>query len=238
MNAENLNLGIAFAAGLASFVSPCFLPLYPTYLSLITGISVTRLQTESTREIRFRTLTHTLFFVLGFSLLFFTLNWAANTFAAAFRDHSDLIRQISAILIVLMGLFLLGVFQPQLLMRERKLPIRWRPAGYLGSFVAGVGFSAGWSPCIGPILGSILALAASHPGTWLQLTAAYSAGFALPFFVLAFFIGSTRWIVKYSGRLMKISGALMVAFGILLFTDRMFILTVWLNNITPDWLKF
>lgn len=238
MAAESVTIGLAFAGGLASFISPCFLPLYPTYLSYITGISVNRLQTENTREVRARTLAHTFFFLLGFSLLFFTLAYAANSFAFAFRNHDDLIRMISAIFIVLMGLFLLGLFQPQVLMKERKLPIRWRPAGYLGSFVAGVGFSAGWSPCIGPILSSIIALAATQPGAWLQMTAAYSLGFALPFFVLAFFIGSARWILKYSARLMKISGALMILFGILLFTDRMYMLTLWLTKLTPEWLKF
>ena len=238
MAADNVSIGLAFVGGLASFISPCFLPLYPTYLSYITGISVNRLKTENTREVRTRTLAHTFFFLLGFSLLFFTLSYAANSFAAAFREYDDLIRMISAIVIVLMGLFLLGVFQPQVLMKEWKLPIRWKRAGYLGSFVAGVGFSAGWSPCIGPILGSIIALAASRPGAWLQLTAAYSIGFAVPFFVLAFFLGSTRWILKYSARLMKVSGALMILFGLLLFTDRMFVLTLWLTELTPDWLKF
>jgi len=235
---ESVTIGLAFAGGLASFISPCFLPLYPTYLSYITGISVGRLQTDNAREVRARTLTHTFFFLLGFSLLFFTLAYAANSFAYVFRNHDDLIRMLAAIFIVLMGLFLMGVFQPQALMKERKLPIRWRPAGYLGSFIAGVGFSAGWSPCIGPILSSIIALSATQPGAWLQMTAAYSLGFAVPFFVLAFFLGSARWILKYSARLMKISGAFMILFGILLFTDRMYMLTLWLTKITPEWLMF
>ena len=238
MAAESVTIGLAFAGGLASFISPCFLPLYPTYLSYITGISVSRLQTENTREVRVRTMAHTFFFLLGFSCLFFTLAYAANSFAYVFRNYDDLIRMLSAIFIVFMGLFLMGVFQPQALMKEWKLPIRWRPAGYLGSFVAGIGFSAGWSPCIGPILGSIIALAATQPGAWLKMTAAYSFGFAVPFFVLAFFLGSARWILKYSARLMKMSGALMILFGVLLFTDRMFLLTLWLTELTPEWLKF
>ncbi|MFC3800138.1 cytochrome c biogenesis CcdA family protein [Cohnella sp. GCM10012308] len=235
---SQLNLGIAFAGGLASFISPCCLPLYPSYLSYITGISVTRLKSESGKEIRAKTMAHTFFFILGFSAVFFTLSYTANTFAYTFREYQDLIRQISAILIVLMGLFLLGVFQPQLLLRERKMNLSWRPAGYVGSFIFGIGFSAGWSPCVGPILTAILALAASEPGTWAGMTAAYSLGFGVPFFVLAFFIGSARWILKYSDKLMKIGGALMILMGILLFTDRMTAITIWLNRITPDWLLF
>jgi len=235
---SNLNVGIAFAAGLASFISPCCLPLYPSYLSYITGISVTQLKTDSSRSVRLRTLAHSFFFVLGFSFVFFTLSYTANVFASTFREYQDPIRQISAVLIILMGLFLLGVFQPHLLMKERKMNVGWRPAGYVGSFVFGVGFSAGWSPCVGPILSSILMLAASQPGTWAQLTASYSLGFGVPFFVLAFFIGSTKWILKYSNTFMKIGGVLMILMGILLFTDRMTYITIWLNQITPEWLKF
>jgi cytochrome c-type biogenesis protein len=232
----DLNVAIAFAAGLASFISPCCLPLYPSYLSYITGVSVSQIKNDTSREVRIKTMSHTLFFILGFSTVFFALGYGANAFAEAFREYQDLIRQISAVLIVLMGLFLMGIFQPQLLMKERKLNISSRPAGFLGSFIFGIGFSAGWSPCIGPILSSIILLAASNPGTWFGLTSAYSLGFALPFFALAFFIGSTRWILKYSNLMMKIGGALMVIMGILLFTDRMIVITIWLQSITPDWL--
>jgi cytochrome c-type biogenesis protein len=137
-----------------------------------------------------------------------------------------------------MGLFIMGIFQPQLLMKERKLNMKWKPAGYLGSFVFGIGFAAGWSPCIGPILTAILALAASNPGTWIGMTTAYSIGFAVPFFTLAFFLGSARWILKYSNTLMKIGGAIMIIMGVLLFTDRMTYITIWLQSITPEWLKF
>jgi cytochrome c-type biogenesis protein len=234
----DINIGIAFAAGLASFISPCCLPLYPSYLSYITGISVAQLKTDTSREVRFRTMSHTLFFILGFSVVFFAFGIGANVFAEVFRQYQDIIRQISAILIILMGLFLLGIFQPQLLMKERKMNVSWRPAGYLGSFIFGIGFSAGWSPCVGPILTAIIGLAASNPGSWLGLTSAYSLGFAVPFFVMAFFIGSTRWILKYSNIMMKIGGALMIVMGILLFTDKMLFITIWLQDITPDWMIF
>lgn len=121
-------------------------------------------------------------------------------------------------------------------MKERKLDMKWKPAGYLGSFIFGIGFSAGWSPCIGPILTAIIAMAASEPSTWFTLITGYTVGFALPFFVLAFFIGSTRWILRYSNMMMKIGGALMLLMGVLLFTDQMTKITIWLQQITPQWM--
>ncbi|MCL6604243.1 MAG: cytochrome c biogenesis CcdA family protein [Paenibacillus sp.] len=236
---SNINAGIAFAAGLASFISPCCLPLYPSYLSYITGLSVQQLKAGgNTKEVRFRTLSHTLAFILGFSVVFYTLGFGAGLFGQFFNGQRDLIRQLSAILIIVMGLFLLGIFQPQFLLRERRLDLKWKPAGYIGSFIFGIGFSAGWSPCIGPILTAIIALSASEPSTWFTLITAYSLGFALPFFVLAFFLGGARRILKYSGLLMKVGGILMVLMGILLFTDQMFKITIWLQGITPEWMKF
>ncbi len=236
---SNLNAGIAFAAGVASFISPCCLPLYPSYLSYITGLSVQELKSGSnSKEVRLRTLSHTLAFILGFSAVFYTLGFGAGLFGEFFNGQRDLIRQLSAILIIVMGLFLLGLFQPQFLLRERKLNMKWKPAGYLGSFIFGIGFSAGWSPCIGPILTAIIALSASDPGTWFTMITAYSIGFALPFFGLAFFLSGARKILKYSNLLMKLGGGLMVFMGILLFTDQMFRITVWLQGITPQWLIF
>ncbi|MCP3773290.1 cytochrome c biogenesis protein CcdA [Paenibacillus sp. MZ04-78.2] len=232
-----LNIWIALWAGFASFISPCSLPLYPSYLSYITGVSVGKLKDEqSNKEIRFKLITHTLFFILGFSIIFYTLGLGANVIANAFIDYRDLLRQISAIMIFVMGLFLLGIFQPQWLMRERKLQLKSKPAGYLGSLLIGIGFAAGWSPCIGPILSAMLMLAATEPNSWLPLVSAYSLGFAIPFFVLAFFIGSTKWILKYSAAMMKVGGAVMLAVAVLLYTDQMTRITIWLQGITPSWM--
>ncbi|MBB3127536.1 cytochrome c-type biogenesis protein [Paenibacillus rhizosphaerae] len=236
---SNLNIWLAFFAGLASFISPCCLPLYPSYISYITGMSVQTLKTEQNKkEVRFRTMSHTLAFILGFSAVFYTLGVGAGLFGNFFNNNRDLIRQLSALLIILMGLFLIGIFQPRFLMREFKMDLKFKPAGYIGSFIFGIGFSAGWSPCVGPILAAIIALAATEPGAWFPLITAYTVGFAIPFFVLAFFIGSTKWIVKYSGMMMKIGGALMLFMGVLLFTNQMTKITIWLQAITPEWLKF
>ncbi|MFF2482032.1 cytochrome c biogenesis CcdA family protein [Paenibacillus sp. NPDC058071] len=236
----DINIWLAFGAGLASFISPCCLPLYPSYLSYITGISVSDLrENKHTKTMRMRTMTHTLFFILGFCTVYYTLGYGTNVFAEFFSQYDQLIRRLSAILIVLMGLFLIGLFQPQALMKERRFSFDpSKKTGFLGSFIFGVGFSAGWTPCIGPALTAILALAASEPGTWFQLTTAYALGFAIPFFALAFFLGSARWLLKYSSIVMKIGGGVMILMGILLFTDQMTKITVWLNMVTPDWLKF
>lgn len=236
---DSVNLWLALWAGFASFISPCCLPLYPSFISYITGISVSELKAGvSGNSARRSMMLHTLSFILGFSIIFYSMGFAAGLVSDFFKGNSDLLRQIAAILIFIMGLMLLGIFQPKFLMKERKLSIKYKPAGFLGSFVIGVGFAAGWSPCVGPILSAILALSASEPGSWFSLITAYSLGFAIPFFILSFFIGSTKWIVRYSAAFMKVGGAVMIIMAILLYTDQLAKITAWLNSITPAWLQF
>jgi cytochrome c-type biogenesis protein len=235
----SLNIWIALWAGFASFISPCCLPLYPSYISYISGISVSELKSGKTSaQVRRQTMLHTLGFILGFSIIFFALGATAGFLGNFLLDYGDLLSQIAAIFLFVMGLFLLGIFQPQWLMKERKLQIPFRRAGYLGSVLVGMGFAAGWSPCVGPILSAILVLAATEPGTWFGLTFAYSLGFAIPFFIMSFFIGSTKWMLRYSNLVMKIGGALMIAIAILLYTGKLTQITIYLNSITPEWLKF
>lgn len=236
---KDVTIWMAFFAGIASFISPCCLPLYPSYLSYMTGISVSQLKDNSdAATVRLRTVIHSLFFSLGFSVVFFTLGWGAGQLSDLFINHKDLIRQLAAILILVMGLFMLGIFQPQFLMKEWKWRTRMKPAGYAGSFAIGIGFAAGWSPCVGPILSAILALSVAQNGAWLPLITAYSLGFAIPFVILAFFIGTTRWILRYSNLLMKAGGAVMILIAVLLYTDRMARITIWFNAHTPSWLQF
>lgn len=236
---DSLNLWIALWAGFASFISPCCLPLYPSYISYITGISVSELKAGRSKSfVRRQTMLHTLSFIVGFSIIFYAFGLAAGSLGSFFSHNRDLLRQLAAVLILIMGLFLLGIFQPQWLLKERKFQLKLRPAGYLGSILVGMGFAAGWSPCVGPILSAILALAATEPGTWFKLTTAYSLGFAIPFFIMSFFIGSTKWILRYSNAIMKIGGVVMIIIAILLYTGKMTQITLWLNSITPAWLKF
>jgi cytochrome c-type biogenesis protein len=235
----HVNIWLALWAGFVSFISPCCLPLYPSYLSYITGISVSQLKSgRSSAEVKRRTMLHTLGFILGFSVIFYTLGWGAGLVGELFSQYRDLLRQVAAIFILVMGLVLLGIFQPQWLMKERKLQMKWRPAGYLGSVVIGLGFAAGWSPCIGPILSAILVWTAAQPGAWFTLTTAYTLGFAVPFFILSFFVGSTKWILRYSDMMMKIGGAVMIVMAVMLYTDQMTKITIWLTNHTPDWMKY
>ena len=234
----DVTVWIAFAAGLASFISPCCLPLYPSYLSYISGISVTQLKTGGTKEARLRMLSHAVFFLLGFSVVYYAFGAGAGLIAEVFRNYQDLIAKLSAILLILVGLFLIGVFQPQFLMREFKWKVGGKPATFAGSLLIGIGFAAGWSPCIGPIFTAIIALSTTEPGLWFTLTTAYTIGFAVPFLLLAVFLGSSRWLLRYSNAIMKAGGAFLVAFGVLLYSGQMLRVTVWFNSITPEWMKF
>ncbi|SMO48504.1 cytochrome c biogenesis CcdA family protein [Melghirimyces algeriensis] len=225
----DVNIFLAFGAGILSFVSPCCLPLYPSYISYITGVSVNQLKDKDRPwELKRATMIHTLFFILGFSVIFFALGFTASWVGKFFNQYQDLVRMLSGVFIAVMGLFLLGIFQPTFMMREKKVSFGGKRWGYFGSSFIGMGFAAGWTPCTGPILGAVLMMSSTNPTAALFYITAYTLGFAIPFFVMAFFLGRTRWIIKYSTRLMKVGGALMVVFGVLLYTDQMTIITQWL----------
>ncbi|SDC39812.1 cytochrome c-type biogenesis protein [Melghirimyces thermohalophilus] len=227
----DVTLWLAFGAGVLSFISPCCLPLYPSYISYITGMSVRQLQEDNcSKEIRRATMIHTLFFILGFSIIFFALGFSASWVGTIFSQYRDLIRMIGGVLIAAMGLFLLGIFKPNFMMKDKKFDIGTKRWGYIGSSAVGMAFAAGWTPCVGPILVSVLALAASNPSAGLTYITAYTLGFAIPFFVMAFFLGRTRWILKYSSRLMKVGGALMIVSGVLLYTNQMPLIISWLTG--------
>ncbi|WP_313998261.1 cytochrome c biogenesis protein CcdA [uncultured Paenibacillus sp.] len=225
MDAADLTLWLVFGAGFLSFISPCCLPLYPSYLSYITGVSVKDLK-EGRGLFQKQALLHTLFFILGFSVIFFALGLSASLLGNLFSDNQDLIRQLGGILVAVFGLVMLGVFSPKLLMKEVRFEWKRKPVGYLGSVLVGITYAAGWTPCVGPILAAVLTLGVSNPSQAVVYTAAYTIGFAIPFFVMAFFIGKMRWLLKYSNALMKIGGALMIVTGFLLYTDKMTDITI------------
>lgn len=169
-DASNPNMLMAFLAGVLSFLSPCCLPLYPSYISYLTGISYEKLQGERDKfQIRRTVLVHSIFFVIGFSIIFVALGFGAGTIGKIFNQYKDLIRQIGGIIIIVMGLFLTGIIKWESLLKERKWHLRNKPAGYLGSVLVGISFSAGWTPCIGPILASVLAMAATNPTNGIGL---------------------------------------------------------------------
>ncbi len=227
--AADVNLFLAFGAGFLSFISPCCLPLYPAFLSYITGMSVHELK-EERGILRKRALLHTTFFLIGFSTIFIVLGMSTSWFGTFFFQYKDLIREIGAILVVIFGLVLIGVFKPEFLMKERKFKFQKRPTGYLGSSAIGMGFAAGWTPCTGPILGAVIYMATTNPGQAMFYMIAYVIGFSLPFFIMSFFIGRMTWIKKYSRKVMLVGGYLMILMGLFLYFDWMTTLTSFLSN--------
>lgn len=221
---------LAFLAGLLSFISPCCLPLYPSYLSYITGISVSELK-ESRSFVLKKVLIHTIFFIIGFSIIFISLGFAATMIGNLFIKNQDMIRQLGGILIIAMGLFMLGLFKPAVFMKERRWQLNSKPAGYLGSTLVGLSFAAGWTPCIGPILTAVLALSASNPSQGMFLIMSYTMGFSLPFLLISLFIGKLKWLQRHSVYIIKVGGAFMLLTGFLLYTDKMTDITVWFIRI-------
>lgn len=214
----DINVFLAFGAGFLSFISPCTLPLYPAFLSYITGMSYNELK-DSKGMLQKRAILHTIFFLIGFSIIFIAIGFGATFVKDIFVNYEDLIRQIGAILIVIFGLMIVGLLQVGFLMKDHKIEFKNRPSGYFGSALIGLAFAAGWTPCTGPILASIILLASANPesGMWYML--AYYFGFAIPFFVLSFFISRLGWIRKNSQIIVKVGGWIMIAVGILLFFD-------------------
>ncbi|MEK3989678.1 MULTISPECIES: cytochrome c biogenesis protein CcdA [Robertmurraya] len=216
----DVNVLIALGAGFLSFISPCCLPLYPAFLSYITGMSVGELKTDNAMLQR-RSLLHTLFFLVGFSIIFIAIGFGSSFIGEIFAGYQDLIRQLGAIVIVFFGFVVVGILKPDSLMREKRYEFKHRPSGYFGSVLIGIAFAAGWTPCTGPILMSVIALAATNPGSGMVYMVAYILGFAIPFFILSFFIGKLQWIKRHNVLIMKIGGYIMIVMGIVLFFDWM-----------------
>ncbi|MGG5253673.1 cytochrome c biogenesis CcdA family protein [Neobacillus sp. SM06] len=216
----DVNIFLAFGAGFLSFISPCCLPLYPAFLSYITGMSVGELKSENVM-LQKRSLLHTLFFLIGFSIIFIAIGFGTSLIGSFFREYQDLIRQLGGIFIVFFGLIVVGLFKPEFMMKDRRFEFKNRPSGYIGSVLIGMAFAAGWTPCTGPILSSVILLAASKPEFGVLYMTAYSLGFAIPFFILSFFIGRMGWIRKHNTKIVKIGGYIMIVMGLVLFFDWM-----------------
>lgn len=230
---------LAMGAGALSFLSPCVLPIFPAYMSYITGISVKELQNNKNVKIRKQLLSHSLFFLLAVSLVFISLGASASFLGQwaqklLLGDSGLLIQRIAGIFIIVMGLFVAGWINIPALMKEKRFQHSKKPAGYLGSFFIGLGFAAGWTPCIGPIFGSILLLAASNPSQGIFYTIMYVIGFILPFLILTFFLGSTKWIVRRSEIIMKVGAVIMIAMGLVLFFGLMPRITGFLLDLIQD----
>ncbi|MGG0667050.1 cytochrome c biogenesis protein CcdA [Lederbergia citrisecunda] len=233
----DLNLFLAFGAGLLNFISPCTLPLYPAFISYITGMSLDELKSDKVK-IRKSGMVHTILFLVGFSVIFIFLGFSSSFVGTFFIQYQDLLRQIGSIFIILFGLMIIGLFTPKFLMKEKKLQFKNRPAGYFGTFLIGLAFAAGWTPCTGPITGAVFMLASQNPGSGVWYMLAYVLGFAIPFFLLSIFITRVKWIRKYSGTITKVGGALMIALGILLFFDGLTFIIAWLSPFFGGFMGF
>lgn len=230
---------VALTAGVLSFLSPCVLPLVPSYLSFVTGMNVDEL--KAGRE-RGRVLTHATLFVSGFTVVFVLLGASASFLGQALRAYEVWIARAGGVLVIVLGLHLLGAFRIGALMREGRVQLSERPEGLIGAVGVGAAFAAGWTPCIGPVLGGIMTLAASSATLWAgtALLLVYSLGLAIPFLLSA--LALDRFLVA-SGRfrrwipwLERASGALLLALGLLLVTGSFTVLTAWLVRFTPDFI--
>jgi len=222
VNAQ-LNVATAFLAGLVSFVSPCVLPLIPAYLSFLTGSSLEELKAEQRADQRARVMLHALAFIGGFTVVFMALGFAASAVGNALLEYRDIVARVGGVVVIVLGLNMIGVFKIPFLMMDKRP--QWRSANrsYLASFVVGLGFAAGWSPCIGPILAAILALATQQSyAAATGLLFVYSLGLALPFFLTAAAIskalGALNRVKRYLGAIEITAGAFMVATGVVLLT--------------------
>jgi cytochrome c-type biogenesis protein len=241
--AADVTFPAAAAAGVLSFLSPCVLPLVPPYLTFIAGTSLEELTVASTSRARRDVLLASLLFVAGFSTVFVALGATASVFGKVLRANLDILSIAAGLAIIVMGLHFLGVFRIGLLYREKRFDVG-RPVGPLGAYVMGLAFAFGWTPCIGPILAAILAVAGSQE-TVLRgaaLLAVYSAGLGLPFLAAAAamgpFMGFMQTFKTHFGKIEKVMGALLVATGLAFLTGAMQNMSFWLLQTFPGLAQF
>ena len=238
--AVDVTHGGAVLAGLVSFLSPCVLPLVPPYLCYMAGVSLDQLTGKAEERVARRTVVlSALAFVLGFSTVFVTLGATASAAGQIVRDHIGALTIVGGIIIIVMGLHFLGVFRIAFLHREARFQVRDAPAGPVGSYLMGLAFAFGWTPCIGPVLGTILALAGSEQ-TVTQgalLLAAYSLGLGIPFLVAGLFAAPfMHFLARFRthlGTVEKVMGGLLVVTGILFLTGQISMISYWLLATFP-----
>lgn len=236
MNEVEVGIAIAFTAGIFSFLSPCVLPLVPSYLTFVTGMSLEDLQEGVNRKATFM---HSMLFVVGFSTIFILLGASASFLGQFLRQYELLIARIGGVIIIVLGLHLAGVFRLTPLMREKRIHLADKPAGYLGTLGVGMAFGAGWTPCIGPILGAILTYGMTQETMWagVGLLSVYSLGLAVPFLIaslaLDWFLQTFKRFRRWIPVVEKASGVLLIILGILLLTGQFTVLASWLTRFTP-----
>jgi len=234
---KDISYPLAFLAGILSFLSPCVLPLLPSYVSFITGLSLKDLTVrKDKRAVMYITSTNALAFIFGFSFIFISLGVSSSAIGSLLFQYLDYIRIIGGILVIIFGLFISGILRVDMFMKEKKYYLSGKPAGYFGTFIVGMTFAAGWSPCVGPFLGTILVYAGAKGSMiyGLKLLTVYSLGLAIPFFLFAIginvFLTHSPKIFKYMRVITVISGVVLIIFGILLLADKIRVL----STLLPD----
>lgn len=230
---------MAFVAGVLSFLSPCVLPLVPSYLGFVTGMSLDDLSSGTRRR---GAMVHALLFVSGFSLIFLLLGASATYLGRLLFVYQDWIARVGGVLIVIFGLHLLGVLRLNMLLRERRFQLSNRPVGYVGAVVAGLVFGAGWTPCIGPVLGAVLTYASSRAtmSEGVFLLGSYALGMAIPFLLAAFatgsFLDTSKRLRRWIPALERVSGVILIVAGLLLASGSFPVLAGYFARLTPSFL--
>lgn len=237
---ENVSLLAAFGAGFLSFISPCVLPVVPGYLSFVSGSTMEELSRgQATAGRRWTIMSDILAFVLGFSVVFMILGASATALGGFLLSKLSLLSKIAGVLVIILGLHMLGVFKLNALYRDRRFQARSKRLGVLGSFVVGLAFAFGWSPCIGPILGGILAYAGTREtvGQGIVLLGVYSAGLGVPFIVAGLsmdaFFRLTGRFKKHFRAVEVASGVLLITVGVLIFTNQLTLISGWMVEKFP-----
>lgn len=237
IDATPVSFGLAFLAGLVSFLSPCVLPLVPSYVTFVTGMTLDELGSGERRAARAAAALHAGLFVLGFSLVFIALGATATVLGATLRRSLPLVQQIGGVIIVAFGLYMVGLLRPAWLMAERgRRRFSSKPAGAAGSVLVGVAFGAGWTPCVGPVLASILLYAGmkTSMATGMALLGTYALGLGIPFFLTAvalnWYLAGARRLRRWLRPIEISAGVVMVAVGVLLFTGQFTVLSSFLAS--------
>ena len=252
---ENVTLLAAFGAGLLSFISPCVLPLVPGYLSYISGLSLEEMRgtaavgpaagvgvaVAAAPAVRRQVVLSSLAFILGFSLVFVSLGAAASAIGQFLISQQAIFNRIAGAIIIVFGLHTMGVLRIEWLYQEKRVQTQRKPVGFIGAMLVGIAFAFGWTPCIGPILSGILFLAGSSDsvGQGVRLLLVYSLGLGVPFFATALainhFFAALGRIRRHYHKVELVSGALLVAIGLLIFTNKFTVIAQWLTPYLPTY---
>ncbi len=232
------DIATTFGIGVLTFISPCVLPIIPSYLAYISGTSFDDLTDETkTAQIRLKTFLHSLMFVLGFSLIFIILGATATFIGSFLNEHLSIIVKVAGALVIFFGLHLAGWVRIPFLMQEHRMDVKEKPAGLAGSFLVGLAFGAGWTPCVGPMLGTALGLASTKDTVTagIVLLGAYALGMGIPFLIasLAFnhFLAYSQKIKRHMETITKGAGIFLILVGILMVTGLFAPITMWFQGL-------